>query len=181
MKDENSNYIQVTKDLDEVLEKLAERLYGDWSQFPVPTLEKSREWVVNTIQEILYPAELSGALIRYREPKLQFTKTGPMGNQSYAQPLEKQPYARRRPTTSPEKTPNRLLQQDRMRQANSAWKQLTPNEREIWDNTSISPILNGILLYRGIYISLLVDQQPIPNPLLPTPELLEYYRHRKTH
>ena len=66
-----------------------------------------------------------------------------------------------------------------MRQALDVEKETTLEQMEEWDKAAKSFNTNGANLFRGVYMSLLRDGKPIPSPLLPTKELLVYYRRRK--
>ena len=180
MKKKETNYIKVTKDLNGVMDRVAERLYRDWSESPVPSLVKSQQWISKTIQEILFPIDLPSAVIKYREPKLQMKKWGPMGDVSYSAPEGKQDYGRRRPKKSQVPTMKQLKQQERMRKTLDAWRDLEPNLQKRWKFVKIDSNKRGVHLFRGIYLSMLRDNKPIPNPLLPTTEILKYYLTRKT-
>ena len=175
-----TDYIKVNRDLNEVMDKVAERLYRDWSECQVPSLEKSQQWVSRTIQSVLFPIDLPSAVIKYHEPKLQEKKWGPMGDMSYSAPEGKQDYARRKPAKTPEPSVERLKQQERMQKANDAWKVLDFELQKEWDSANMKSSRSGVHLFCGVYMSLLKDNKPIPSPLIPTTELIDYYLTRNT-
>ncbi len=178
MSNSNPSFIQVTQNFEPLLNRLAFRLLLKIDESPFFSIQEVQEWLIQEFEKMLFPAELSSAVIRYLEPKLQFTKSGPLAYNSYAAPRKRQHYSRRLPSTPCEPTPKRLVQQNRMRQAVQAWQQSTPAIRGQWQTAAIPFHTDGVYLFRGIYICLLVDNQPIPNPFVPTPALLHYYRTR---
>ena len=126
MKKPNPSYIQVTKDFQPVVDTFATLLYEKTILQPPGTKAEFIELVYQTINQVLFPADLGSAKLKYNEPKLQFTKSGPVSGTSYAAPIERQDYARRKPAKPYKQTPARLLQQTRMGQASSGWKSTDP-------------------------------------------------------
>ncbi|MFB3895553.1 MAG: hypothetical protein ACE14V_04545 [bacterium] len=178
MKNPNPSYIQVNKDFDEVLDKLAAVLYSKVQNQPVSTQSEFHRLVYESINQVLFPAELDKSKLVYLEPKLQFAKSGPVGTASYAAPIERQDYGRRKPRKPYQVTPARQIQQTRMQIASSAWKSADADIRSQWEQAAGKEPTLGTSLYCGVYMALLADNKPIPNPFIPTPEILEYYHSR---
>jgi hypothetical protein len=184
MKKPNPSYIQVTKDFQPVVDTFATLLYEKTILHPPGTKAEFVELVYQTFNQVLFPADLDSAKLKYNELKLQFTKSGPLGETSYAAPIERQDYARRKPAKPYQSTLARVNHQNRIKSANTAWNSANAELKSIWNNAAIAfdttPKLDGINLFRGVYISLLVDNQPIPDPFIPTDELLRYYHAHKS-
>jgi hypothetical protein len=180
MKKPNPSYIQVTKDFPMVLDTFATLLYEKITEQPPGTQSEFIELVYQSIKQVLFPADLDSAKLKYNELKLQFTKSGPLGKTSYAAPFERQDYARRKPAKPYQVTPARLLQQSRMQLASSVWKSTDPAIRVQWEQAALTEQNLAVSLFCGIYMMLLADNLPIPDPFIPTPELLQYYHSRKT-
>jgi len=176
----DSRYIPVTRNFKPILDTLSEVLFQRLNHSPFQSESEIRDWLYETFHSILFQGDLSSAVIKYNEWKIQFTKSGPVGDLSYAVSKDRQDYARRLPSPPYRPTPKRLLQQERVKQANENWKITTPDQRNQWKTAAKRFDIEGVYLFQGIYISLLVDNQPIPDPFLPTPELLQYYKSRKT-
>jgi hypothetical protein len=179
MKKPNPSYIQVTKNFQPVLDTFASLLYKRITK-TLPKSEKAlRKLISQVLEQVLFPVELSSAKLKYKEPKLQLTKSGPLGNASYAAPKERQDYARRKPAKPYQPTPARQQQQARMQLAIAAWKSTDSDIQTKWNQAAIEFNFAGVHLFRGVYITLLIDNLPIPIPFLPTDELLKYYRSKK--
>jgi hypothetical protein len=178
MKKPNPADIQVTQDFQVVLDNVVKILYAELAVTPIKSEMELMKLIDKILESILYPADLTSATLKYKEPKFQFTKSGPVGKTSYAAPIERQDYARRLPSKPFKPTPARQLQQSRMQQAVSAWKSTDANIQSQWNQAAIEFKLGGVHLFHGIYLALLTDNEPIPTPLLPTPEILQYYRSR---
>jgi hypothetical protein len=179
MKRPNPAYIQVTKNLQPVLDNIAGLLYQEITK-TLPKSEKElRDLISQALERTLFPADLDSAKLKYNEPKLQLTKSGPLGQSSYAAPIERQDYARRKPAKPYQVTPARQLQQVRMQLATAAWNSIDTATRAKWDRTAKIEQNFTVSLFCGIYMQLLADNQPIPDPFIPTPELLKYYHSRK--
>ena len=133
MKRPNPSYIQVTKNLQPVVDTFASLLFKRITK-KLPKSEKElRKLIYQAFEQVLFPVELSSAKLKYKEPKLQVTKSGPLGNASYAAPKERQDYARRKPSKPYQPTPARQQQQTRMQQAIAAWNSATPSIRTKWE------------------------------------------------
>jgi hypothetical protein len=180
MKRTNPANIQVTKDFLDILNIFADILFLEINKNPPKSNVEFREQVDRAFSQVLFPADLATAKLKYNEPKLQFTKSGPVGTASYAAPIERQDYARRKPAKPYQVTPARQMQQTRMQQASSAWKSASPEIRIQWEQVAEKEQYLAVNLFCGIYMLLLADNQPIPNPFIPTPELLKYYHSRKS-
>jgi len=178
MKRPNPADIQITKDFQLVLDNFVRLLYIELANKPVNSEKELHEVVYQVIEHVLYPVDLSSALLKYKEPKMQFTKSGPLGKTSYAAPIERQDYARRLPSKPFKQTPSRQLQQSRMQQAVSAWKSTGADIQAEWNQASKEFNFAGVQLFHGVYLALLIDDKPIPTPCLPTVEILQYYRSR---
>lgn len=179
MKKTNPSYIQVNKDFSGVLDRFAVVLYEKSKEKPAGTQSEFNKLVYQSINQVLFPADIDSAKLKYNEPKLQFTKSGPLGTASYAAPRERQDYARRLPSVPFKQTPARRLQQSRMQLATTAWNSIDTATRAKWDRTAKVEQNFTVSLFCGIYMQLLSDNRPIPDPFLPTPELLKYYHSRK--
>ena len=178
MKKPNPSYIQVTKDFQSVLDKFGTLLYEKIAEEQPTTKEAFIELVEQTIETVLFPIDLDSAKLKYNELKLQYTKSGPLGETSYAASFERQDYARRKPSKPYKLTPKRKQQLERMQQAIAAWKTTAPDEQEQWKQAAAGFSMCGIHLFRGVYITLLINNLPIPIPFLPTQKILHYYRSR---
>ena len=180
----NPEYIQITKNLQPVLDTFAGLLYQEITKMLPKSEKELRELINQALEQVLFAGKLDSAILKYKELKLQFTKSGPLGTASYAAPKERQDYARRKPSKPYQSTPARVNHQNRIKSANTAWNSANPDLKSLWNNAADSfdtaPKLDGINLFRGVYISLLVDNQPIPDPFIPTDELLRYYRTHKS-
>ncbi|MFB3896663.1 MAG: hypothetical protein ACE14V_10215 [bacterium] len=178
MKKPNPEYIQVNRDLSEILDRFSSVLYKKALKLLVWSPYNFNKLVYESINQTLYPAELESAKLLYLEPKLQISKSGPLGNNSYAAPRERQDYARRKPKKAYKPTPARQTQQSRMQLAIKAWKSTEPSIQLQWNQAAMNMQMGGVHLFRGIYIARLVDNLSIPEPFLPTQDLLKYYQSR---
>ncbi|MFB3897631.1 MAG: hypothetical protein ACE14V_15165 [bacterium] len=178
MKRPNPADIQITKDFQEVLDQMVKILYSELAATPLKSEIELKNLVKCILEEMLYPADLTAAVLKYTEPKLQYTKSGPVGNASYASPKSRQDYARRLPSKPYEPTPARQMQQSRMQEAVSAWQSTDAGIQSQWNQAAIAFNLGGVHLFHGVYLALLIDNKPIPSPLVPTPEILQYYHSR---
>jgi hypothetical protein len=178
MKTQVCKSIPVPMNLEEVLMKLSGPLFERVNQRKFQSEEETKEWLRSIFQGILFCGDLSTAVLRYQQSKLCESITGPLGNRTYIDSQKRGSYARRLPSKSPESTPKRKIQQDRMKLANQSWKTLPDGQKNLWEVVSKPFNKGGVHLFKGIYVSLLVDHQPIPDPFLPTPELMDYYTHR---
>ncbi|MCX7919933.1 MAG: hypothetical protein N3A72_10100 [bacterium] len=178
MKNQYPTFIYITKKFNFVLDDFSKQLFNALTE-SIPTSEPElRKLITQILESILFPAELSTATIRYLEPKLQLTKSGPLGKNSYVRTNARQDYARRLPEKPYQPTPARIQQQTRMKLAVAAWQSTGDSIRNQWNKAATEFQLAGVHLYRGVYICLLIDNLPIPDPFIPTPELLQYYRSR---
>ncbi|MCX7918817.1 MAG: hypothetical protein N3A72_04240 [bacterium] len=155
-------------------------MYKQLTKKSVKSEKELQKIVYQAFEQVLFPVDLSTATLKYNEPKLQLVKSGPLGTASYAAPKERQDYARRKPAKPYMLTPARQLQQSRMRQATTAWKTTPESIRIQWKQIAEKEHNYAVSLFCGIYMLLLADNRPIPNPLIPNPELLKYYHCRKT-
>lgn len=180
MKKPNPNYIQVTKDFQPVLDKFGTLVYKKIAKEPPGTKAEFIELVYQTIEKVLFPVDLGSAKIKYNEPKLQLTKSGPLGDTSYAAPKERQDYGRRKPKVAYKLTEGRKSQLNRMERAMEAWNSTLDSIKIQWKQAADTEQTTQVGLFSGIYMSLLADNLPIPDPFIPTPELLQYYHSRKS-
>lgn len=180
MKNPNPAVIQITKDFGVILDNVVKILYSELGKTPVKSEIELRDLVDGIFGQVIYPGNLTNAALKYTEPKLQLTKSGPVGKSSYAAPRDRQDYARRLPSKPFNQTPFRQLQQTRMLEVVAAWKSSDANIKSQWNQAAIEFKLGGVHLFHGVYLALLIDNKPIPTPFLPTSELLKYYHSRKT-
>ncbi|MDI6783662.1 MAG: hypothetical protein QME64_06140 [bacterium] len=180
MKKQNPSYIQVTKDFTMVVDTFAALLYEKTTEQPPETKAEFIELVYQTINQVLFPADIDSAKLKYNELKLQFVKSGPLGETSYAAPKERQDYGRRKPKTEYKHTERRDPQLNRMKLATDAWNSSAASIKKQWKTTADKEQTTPVGLFSGVYMSLLADNLPIPTPFHPTPELLKYYHSRKS-
>lgn len=178
MKKPHPSYIQVNIDLSEILDKVAVVLYEMVQVQPVNSQSEFHRLVYESLNQVMFPAEVDTAKLVYLEPKLQMAKSGPVGDSSYAASIERQDYARRKPRKPYRTTPARQMQQTRMQQAINAWNSTDYSIQTQWEDAALNMQMAGVHLFRGIYIARLVDNLSIPEPFIPTPELLQYYQSR---
>lgn len=143
-------------------------------------VEEFQGWVAGTVKKVLMAVELESATIRYRQRKLAERISGPMGEVTYVDSKERRAHGRRLPSKPYQETPKRLIVQERVKEADFEWKNLHKNLKESWIKAGRKLHIPGVSLFLGIYLSLLVDGKAIPNPLLPTQELMKYYKERKS-
>jgi hypothetical protein len=102
MKKPYPSYIQVNRDLSEIIDRFALVLYRKALKQLVWSQSEFNKLVYASFNQVLFPAELDSAKLQYLEPKMQISKSGPLGDSSYAATRERQDYARRKPKNLPQ-------------------------------------------------------------------------------
>ena len=131
------------------------------------------------MMKVFLMVDESNFIVKFDQLKFAESVSVKIGETSYADSDKIQSHGKRLPKKSPEKTPARLVQQDRMRIAESSWKSEDNSIINAWNQAAESLPLNGSNLHHGIFLFLLKDNKPIPSPFLPTYELLSWYNKRK--
>lgn len=181
MEKRGTNSIQVTRGLEGVLKSVGRKMYEEWGQGRVGSVEEHQRWVTGTVKKVLMAEELETATIQYRQRKIAESISGRIGEVTYVDSKERQAHGRRLPSKPYKETAKRLIMQELMRRANAEWKKLDKKIKEDWIKAGRGKHIGGVHLFVGIYMGLLVDGEKIPSPLLPTRELMKYYQKRKSH
>ncbi len=179
MKNPDPAYIKVTRKFPKVLEAFSSKLFEEIAKEQPKSQDELQNLVFQLFGNVLFASDLSTAILKYKELKLQFSKSGPVGDTSYTIGNDRQDYGKRKPDKEYKSTADRKKQTDRMKPTNIAWQTASESIKEQWNTAADEFPFFGVHLFKGCYLFLLGDNQPIPDPFLPTPEILAYYRAKK--